>query len=294
MTAVAAGPCCALCGAERRQPLVDFDGFVIERCERCRTAAVTQKPAAAPDHDLVYAAHYAQECSSEKAKACWDLTLELTDNLHGVSRLLDLGCGEGVYLDLVRQHGIETTGVEIAAAAAERARKHGHRIDCVSAEDFGTSLTGTQSLVTCWDLLEHVTHPGRVLANAHAALVDGGRLIVLTPMMDSVYDRLGILSSRATAGRFEMLLRMCWSQEHLFRFHAAGMTAVLEDLGFHSVRTRPVLQLSLGAERYAGSEILPAWTRVRALNHTMSRAAVTIARLLFLHNKILVDAIKGA
>jgi hypothetical protein len=87
---------------------------------------------------------------------------------------------------------------------------------------------------------------------------------------------------------------MCWSREHLFRFDVAGLTSVLEDIGFHSVRARGILQLSLAADSYAGGEILQSWTGVPALNRTLSRAGVAIARRLRLHNKVLVDAVRRA
>ena len=50
---------------------------------------------------------------------------------------------------------------------------------------------GSFDLVTMWDVLEHLTDPGSVLATASQGLAERGRLVLLTPAMGTVYDRVG-------------------------------------------------------------------------------------------------------
>ena len=87
---------------------------------------------------------------------------------------------------------------------------------------------------------------------------------------------------------------MCWDQNHLFRFDAQGICRVLEALGFDEVSARPIQLLSLKPEHYADGRVMPSWTRSARLNRLMSKWAVGFARVLHLHNKILVRARKRA
>lgn len=104
-------------------------------------------------------------------------------------KILDIGCGDGVFLDMARRCGWEPHGVEINSDAAARAGKAGlnvHAGDLISAG----YPEGTFQVVRMWSVLEHVPNPAEVLKEIHQILKPGGYLILQVPNIDSVSYRM--------------------------------------------------------------------------------------------------------
>ena len=103
--------------------------------------------------------------------------------LGGREPVLDLGCGRGEMLDLLRDHGIAATGVDLDAGMVERCRAKGHEaheVDAVSALE----AAGERSLgvVFASHVIEHLPYARleALLAAALRALRPGGLLIAET------------------------------------------------------------------------------------------------------------------
>jgi len=234
-----------------------------------------------------YAEHYRNELDQAKAAACWRLFQRSTAGMRPLS-VLDLGCGDGTFLDLAAREGLSTAGVEISSLSALKAERSGHRIWLGSITDPSLELDGSYDVVTMWDVLEHLSNPLLALRLARDILKPEGRLIVLTPMMGSLYDRLGLRLCVATNGQLDQLARMCWSENHLFRFDPEGLATTLESLGFNETQAASVFLLSLAPDRYAGGEIFHRWTGSPRVNRALSRAGVLAGRLFRRPNKVLV------
>ena len=105
------------------------------------------------------------------------------------SSVLDVGCGVGARLDLFRETGWRTLGVEISEKAAEIARTKGHdillgRFDEVMLPD--NSFEAIQMA----HVLEHLPDPVKSLRKAHRLLRKGGVLLIETPNKDSLLGRI--------------------------------------------------------------------------------------------------------
>jgi len=98
-------------------------------------------------------------------------------------RVLDLGCGRGEFLELLRESGRRGVGVESDPALVRACRAKGLQVE------HGDGLEFVRKAAADWDgimvshLIEHL--PGsegcRLIAAAAERLRSGGRLIVLTP-----------------------------------------------------------------------------------------------------------------
>jgi len=282
---------CGVCGGPARW-LVTFDGLEVERCRGCGCTQVARISGAPPalEQDAGYAERYLSEAAAAKAEACWSLLEKHVPGLPAHGRLADLGCGGGAFLDLARERGFATLGVDDAAPMVAETARRGHAVVRASVADAGLDAAGHFDLITLWDVAEHLREPGRAFRAAVAALAPGGWLVVVSPRMGSLYDRVALAAWRGTRGRSRTLLRMCWSRDHLFRFHPVGLARFLTGLGCAEVLARPVRLLSLRAHVYAGGSILPAWTPFAAANRFISRSAVRATGLLGITNKVLVAA----
>ncbi len=174
----------------------------------------------------------------------------------GGGRLLDVGCGSGAFLDVMKQLGWETHGVEISPEAAATARRKGHHIVGTTIDD---ELGEPQSydLVYMWHTLEHTYSPRRALAHVHRVLRPGGRFLVSVPNVGGI--------QAALFGRFWSALD---APRHLYHFDRRTLRRYLEEAGFEVLRietrtgaTSWVRSLRLLMNHLLGTKLVrePSW-----------------------------------
>ena len=104
-------------------------------------------------------------------------------------RLLEIGCGQGRFLELASQH-FEAWGVDASAYAVSRVPESLQpkvRVGDVEAMDLGRSC---YDAVAAFNVLEHLHRPQSVLARVRRALRPGGLLIGSVPNRAKVVGRI--------------------------------------------------------------------------------------------------------
>src|SRR5215213_5457306 len=98
-------------------------------------------------------------------------------------RVLDLGCGAGRFVAVLREAGADPVGVELAQAALDRARRNVSGADLrLVAPDGSLPLPhGEFDVVWCSEVLEHVPDTIALLTEVRRVLKPGGRLLVTVP-----------------------------------------------------------------------------------------------------------------
>jgi len=98
--------------------------------------------------------------------------------------ILDLGCGRGEWLEMLRDEGLQASGVDLNGLFVEECEKKGLQVEYTDAL---TKLRGlpnaSTGMVTLFHLAEHLTFRTLVdlLDEVHRVLLPGGGLIVETP-----------------------------------------------------------------------------------------------------------------
>ncbi len=285
---------CGLCEDPGISRIVDTGLASVGICSGCGTGRVLTLNTSPHDPEVIeaYAEVYAAERKADKALLCMELFDCYGPRPESNRELLEIGCGQGEFLDLAREAGWHTTGVEISSVSAAAVRQSGHHVSQSSALEFVPERPGHFEAVVMWDLLEHLEFPRIALQNCARWLRPGGMLVLLTPYMGSFYDRVGLFAHSAGVARRNPLLRMCWSQDHLYRFSPAGLREELATLGFSDILIEPKLLLSLDSDKYAGGKLMPRWTQISFLNGLGSRLGVAAASKFGLDNKVVVAARK--
>lgn len=108
----------------------------------------------------------------------------LQQNIPARSRVLDVGCGNGVISRHLGQFGYEVLGIDISQKTIDVARSKNRlpnvRFEAVSAEAL-TAQGQQYDAVICSEVLEHLHQPGLLLRTIYASLKPDGVLIVTVP-----------------------------------------------------------------------------------------------------------------
>jgi 2-polyprenyl-6-hydroxyphenyl methylase/3-demethylubiquinone-9 3-methyltransferase len=172
------------------------------------------------------------------------------------ARVLDIGCGGGLFLALLRHEGSSVMGIELSDSRAHYATtKHELKIykHPIESDFWQKGYADHFDAVTLWDVIEHVNYPFETLQSAVNVLKPGGMLFVDTPCRDSLYHQTGEITYRLSGGRFPTFLNAMYSS-HLFGhkqiFSTAEMKDLLEAAGLHVEELRKFHELSFPYEFY--------------------------------------------
>jgi len=70
---------------------------------------------------------------------------------------LDLGCGRGEWLELLKENGFDARGVDLNRAMVEECRSHGLEVECADANAYlRTVSSNSLSLITGFHIVEHL------------------------------------------------------------------------------------------------------------------------------------------
>lgn len=195
---------CRLCGhglsdAFVALPLVGEHEFRYRRCRSCGLAQLAETPSIGALRTR-YATHYQPVCGefvtgrrsllSRLRKVNFDLMARRIEARVPKGRLLEVGCGSGVFLVAMRRRGWVVAGLEPHQTSAQDLRTH-HGLDVRAGmlEDAPIQW-GPFDAVALLDVIEHLVDPAAALAKVRALLRPGGVLILATPNVASLEHRL--------------------------------------------------------------------------------------------------------
>ncbi len=172
------------------------------------------------------------------------------------AKVLDIGCGGGLFLSLLKQRGAQVIGIELSDSRAQYAKtQHGLEIDKhpIESEFWQSGYANHLDAVTLWDVIEHVNYPQRTLQCAMNVLKPGGLLLIDTPCRDSFYHRFGEFTYKLTRGKYPTFLNAMYSS-HLFGhkqiFSTAEMRGLFETIGLEVIDLHKFHELSFPYEFY--------------------------------------------
>ena len=116
----------------------------------------------------------------------WEECEEIVHSVTGPprGRLLDIGCGDGYFLRIMRDLGWTVQGLEPDPKAAAFARAHG--LDIIQSPIEAASLAPNAfDVITTSHVIEHVLEPVAFLSVARRVLKPNGILYVFTPNAES-------------------------------------------------------------------------------------------------------------
>ena len=203
-------PSCPVCSSANRTHFASGHDYELQtccnkwnfwQCNECRTVWLDPRPALV-ELGVIYPRNYYAYNRSKKISPIARKGKELLDWIKFNSFLkqtgmpksfLDIGCGDGRYLDLFQRLGIAKDyiyGLDLSEEHVKRLRRRGYQVYQRRVEDCSEIRLGSIDLATMFPVIEHVADPVRVVRRIAEWLSPGGSLVVETPNLDSWDARL--------------------------------------------------------------------------------------------------------
>lgn len=191
---------CPVCDSSAREPFLTRMGLDIYRCTSCthRYLSPRIKFEAAEKiymDDKTASDIYTQPLQVEIDEIKYQYGLDLVEQLSPSSKnkIMDLGCGAGVYLKMAARNGWkQCVGVDINQRYSEiYSAADGIQFINSSFERLDPKKLGNDyDVISMWSVLEHLYDKHATLATLKEMLRPGGLLFILVPNVESLATRL--------------------------------------------------------------------------------------------------------
>ena len=232
---------CPVCELDDAQPVgaggdyeyrTSPDVFAAGRCRSCGVIYLNPRPAVS-EFETIYPANYH---AFDFAAADYGIVYKIRARLEAKrllswcgglpsdARILDVGCGDGFHLKLLREYGAKSwtlEGVDLDRRAARMAEKSGLQVHLGNVKNLDLSENG-YDLAIMIQTIEHVENPEKILSAVKRILKPNGRLVIVTDNTDS-FD-------------FGLFKKSFWGGYHFPRhwnlFNRKSLTKLAEKTGF--------------------------------------------------------------
>ena len=198
----------------------------------------------------------------------------------GSQRYVDIGCGFGGSLVAYGRHGMEACGIEVDEERIRFARLNcqdfqvdAKIVPCSVVEDRLWNRLGTFDVITCLDVIEHVTDVRKALGNMACLLKPGGLLVLEIP-------NGGSLSFVASDGHFNLFGITLLPRSEAIEYHRRFFSFEY-DVGFyHSLDFYETELKRLGLEPQVVSSSLHSEREIHEADQLISQVIRSYIKFL--------------
>ena len=214
---------CYLCGSDNIQKNFSVDDYTIAKCHACSLVFVQEHltPEELDEFYRLSGVHqvYTEPDNQKNLDFYYERLRDMIQLRIPNGRILDVGCSEGQFLDVM--DGWQCYGIELERSSADKARKkHGDNIKSGTLEqkDFAAN---SFDVITLQDVLDHMPDPVTSLQHCYELLKPGGLIVIKVHNISCLYARF-------TGKKFYAIL----PPTHLSYFNLKTLKIALGKSGF--------------------------------------------------------------
>lgn len=215
---------CPVCGAGVKPVLIDkYMEFSINRCPACDV--VYSDPMKSPGADWYEKSELYSVGKVLNSELGWHHKQFIDGGALYGKRLLDVGCGPGLFLSEARKKGYEVWGLDFDKGNIRLAKeRYGlENIFVKSIEDLSRDFSKKKfDVITFFEVLEHLEDPSKFMSQVKEMLNKDGYIALSVPNRERALNTLKEWDN---------------PPHHLTKWSAVSLSAFLERNGFEVVKT---------------------------------------------------------
>jgi len=291
---------CPLCSGSELRPKYALTRFSVLACRGCDLVFLWPRPSSEEIRELFEQLYTSGEGSVPELKTyysfcyedapdnplveVYETWLDRIEEHRPPGKLLDVGCGTGLFLAVARRRGWETFGIDESEEATSHARQH-FGLDVRIGEFSQFAEEGLEfDAITGWDIIEHSRDPVPLLKAVHKSLAPGGVLGVSCPNQRNIIDLVARSIYTLTAGRVTGPLEKFYIEQHFIYFTPDTLADALARAGLATIcmereltdlrrlNLSPAMRLVLES-MFAGARIMGLENRLFAIARVAENGA---------------------
>lgn len=222
---------CPICDSTKTKRYYSNQALSLFRCKTC--GVKFQHPMPAPEVlGKIYSSEYYDSFYPEKnlgeQRLLFQERLEMLENLREdkKGKVLDVGCGRGVFLEVAKERGWDCIGQEFSRDAAMTLETRlGVEIFVCNNLSEAKFQPESFDLVNMNHVLEHIYEPVKTIREIYRILKPGGIFYCEVPRQSNFLNLLSNIFGKRDFG-------FSYLPEYLFLLDVRSMSLLLEDSGF--------------------------------------------------------------
>lgn len=224
--------CCPICNKEiNARAMESWKEYELYMCPNCFvTYSEPMRAASSQWYEAKYRETEFRPSLYADRKHTWECSEFFRNAPVKEGRLLDIGCGEGYFMELTEARGYESVGIDINEQAVKTGKGRGLNVYCMTLDAFSSQPLKTNFDIVCFfHLIEHLENPYGFMKNVNGLLKDKGYIVFSVPNP----ERLGLVFGRET-----------WDcpPHHLTSWNRRSLEVLLKANGFEvvSIKDEPL------------------------------------------------------
>ena len=231
----------------------DHREYSIVCCSSCSFSYLNPQPTAL-ELEKIYETYYGETSESQETerhlhfrRPVFEELVSFINSRRGSdSTLVDIGCGNGDFISIAREHGWNVSGAEISGPAVEYGvSKRGLNILQSSLIEFPFESAKFE-VATILDVLEHLPNPKSTLKEIYRVLKPGGLLIARVP--NTPFQLVKAKIQRLRHGKKFTTMA---TPLHLNHFNFESLSRMIVEAGFKIETVKPATADGTGLQGFS-------------------------------------------
>lgn len=208
--------------------------YRVVRCNNCTLVYVNPRPAPAALITLYNDYHQRDDKDDQTWARLMDMNFRsaasfLNRGYPGKGKILDVGCGYGHFVEIMKNCGWVASGIEPSSRTVGYAKSKGLDVAETTIDD-AVFPENSFTAITAFYVLEHLFDPFSALRKMHDILKPGGALILRVPHTTPIVKLLNL---------FNIKNNLYDTPFHLYDFSPKTIRLLLKKAGFSAICVTP-------------------------------------------------------
>ncbi|MCJ7812695.1 class I SAM-dependent methyltransferase [bacterium] len=232
---------CTICGSFNFKYLYELPNGSIIKCIECGIVCRERLVSGELAHQLYEDDNYLDSPYFEVLKVgaktnvepylIYNKVLQKLEKTIGKSRLLDIGCAYGAFMETARKKGWNVFGVDISKRSSSYAINQRHLNVYHGTVEKAKYPDNYFSVVTLWDVIEHLDNPLNTLREVNRILEPGGIVVIFTINQKSLINFVGHFLYKLSFNKVSHPLVLLYDIHHNFFFNQSTLIGLLRRAG---------------------------------------------------------------